>query len=100
MQYTVLLHSYPTGNYEAFAPVPACVGKGRTRTEALAQLKNMLQEWMDRTEITEIDVELPGSEYDRSNPWLETAGIFKDDPVLETMLSEIYSLRDADGLLE
>jgi hypothetical protein len=30
------------------------------------------------------------------NPWLETAGMFADDPTLEEMLHEIYAARDRD----
>jgi hypothetical protein len=30
------------------------------------------------------------------NPWLDTAGIFADDPTLEEMLQEIYAARDAE----
>ncbi len=93
MRYTVLLHHYPTGIYEAFAPaVPACVGKGKTRSEALAQLRNILQDWLSETEITEIEL----TESECHNPWLATAGMFRDDPMLEPMLNEIYSLRDID----
>ncbi len=97
MRYTVLLHRYSTEIYEAFAPaVPACVGKGKTRTQALAQLRSILQEWLSKTELTEIDVELPEPERHEPNPWLATAGMFRDDPMLQPMLDEIYSLRDAD----
>jgi len=95
MRYTVLLHSYPTGGYEAVVPaVPGCMGKGDTRDEALSRLRRALRNWLDRTEITSIDVDFPKSKGDRQNPWLVTAGMFADDPMSERMLKEIYSLRD------
>ncbi|RLC20795.1 MAG: hypothetical protein DRI57_03975 [Deltaproteobacteria bacterium] len=95
MQYTVLLHSYSNGNYEAVAPaVPGCTGKGNTRDEALAQLGNTCRNCLSGTEITSIDVEFPKSEGDRQNPWLATAGMLADDPMPEPMiLRETYSLR-------
>ncbi len=95
MQYTVLLHRYSDGNYEAVAPaVPGCTGKGSTRDEALTQLGDTLRDWLGQTEITSTDVDLPKSEENRQNPWLATAGMFADDPTLEPMVREIYSLRD------
>lgn len=95
MRYTVLLHAHSGGIYEAFAPaVPGCTGKGNTRAEALTQLKNTLCDRLARTEITSIDADFPKSEGGIRNPWLATAGMFADDPMLEPMLREIYSLRD------
>jgi len=44
-------------------------------------------------EISEIDL-LHVAKPD--NPWLETAGIFADDPTLLPMLDEIYALRSAE----
>ena len=97
MRYTVLLHRYSAGVYEAVAPAaPGCKGRGANRTEALKQLRMMLQEWADTTEITSIDVECSKKEYNKPNPWLATAGIFEDDPMLEPMLHDIYSSRDAE----
>ena len=99
MQYTVLLHSCPTGIYEALTPaVPGCVGKGGTRDEALEQLRNTLYDWLSRTEITSIDVDFPKSERDTQNPWITTAGMFADDPTLEPMVREIYSGAFISGL--
>ncbi len=43
MRYTVLLHRYSTGVYEAVAPAaPSCKGQGANRSEALKQLRMML----------------------------------------------------------
>jgi hypothetical protein len=35
----------------------------------------------------------PGVE---QNPWLDTAGVFADDPTLEPLLRAIYAERDAE----
>jgi len=102
MQYTVLLHRYSTGVYEAVIPaVPGCAGKGKTRSEALNQLKNTLQDWLHTTEITTIEVDSSQSEQPpKLNPWLATAGMFEADPMLESMLKEIYALREITEPLE
>ena len=34
------------------------------------------------------------------NPWLTTAGMFVNGPVLESMLAEIYAARDAERPLD
>ncbi len=98
MRYTVLLHHHSGGTYEAIAPaVPGCMGRGGTRNEALEQLRETLRDWLDRTEITSINVDIPKSRAaNRQNPWLATAGMFADDPMLEPMLREIYSFRESE----
>ncbi|HHC24516.1 MAG TPA: type II toxin-antitoxin system HicB family antitoxin [Desulfobacterales bacterium] len=97
MRYTVLLHHYLTGTYEAVVPaVPGCIGKGNTRDEALGQLRDTLSDRLKRTEITWLDVDFQKLGEERQNPWLATAGMFADDPTLEPMLREIYSFRESD----
>jgi predicted RNase H-like HicB family nuclease len=97
MQYTVFLRQHSTEMYEASTPtVPGPIGQGRTRDEALNSLKTTLKKWLAEIEVTTIELE--GSRIkDASNPWLATAGIFKDDPFLEPMLSEIYAARERES---
>lgn len=95
MQYSVLLHRCHTGLYEAVAPaIPGSIGRGKTRNEALERLRDDLKHWLETTEFTTIDVPVTKSEDEKSDTWLKTAGMFEDDPMLEPMLREIYSLRD------
>lgn len=103
MRYTVLLRERQDGFYTATAPaVPECRGEGKTRSEAVADLKLMLEEWLSETEITTIEVsgKTALAENVASNPWIETAGAFADDPTLESMLREIYAERIAEGQAE
>lgn len=96
MQYTVLVRQRSQGNYEAVAPAaPTCKGRGRSRDEALYQLKRAIEAWLAEIEVTTIDVSPPDSSQ-MKNPWLETAGMFADDPTLEPMLAEIYAARAAE----
>ena len=98
MQYTVMIHRQPPGGYIAHAPaVPICRGEGRTRHEALRQLKTALETWLRETEITTLEINTPvSSPTTQENPWLATAGIFVDDPMLEPMLQEILAEREAE----
>jgi predicted RNase H-like HicB family nuclease len=102
MQYMVLLRQHPLGKYVAVAPaVPGCKGEGKTRDEALRRLKTALEDWLIETEITTIEVAMPApGDGQGLNPWLMTAGIFADDPMLEPMLREIYIARDAERPVE
>jgi hypothetical protein len=58
---------------------------------ALAQLQQRLEIHLAGAEIVPLPVKLPSRQ--RKNPWLEMAGIFKDDPQFEQMLEAIESYR-------
>jgi hypothetical protein len=58
---------------------------------ALALLKQRLEAHLAEAEIVPLTIKLPSRE--RKNPWLEMAGIFKDDPQFEQMLAAIESYR-------
>jgi predicted RNase H-like HicB family nuclease len=98
MQYTVMIHRQPPGRYVAHAPaVPTCRGEGRTRNEALHQLKMAIETWLIETEITTLEINTPSPlPTTEENPWLTTAGVFADDPMLEPMLQEILAAREAE----
>ena len=100
MKYTVMLRERSPGYYVAVAPaVPECRAEGTTRAATLALLCARLEEWLQQTEITSIEISTgqatPGAE---QNPWLATAGIFADDPALEPLLDVIYAERNAERL--
>ncbi|MBR8835184.1 MAG: hypothetical protein DSM106950_14410 [Stigonema ocellatum SAG 48.90 = DSM 106950] len=61
------------------------------RTTALAQIQQRLETHLAGAEIVSISVKLPSAE--QKNPWLAMAGVFKDDPQFEQMLSAIENYR-------
>ena len=98
MRYTVMLRERSPGNYVAVAPaIPECRVEGKTRHEALELLRSTLEDWMRKTEVTSVEISTaqvtPGVV---ENPWLDTAGLFADDPTLEPMQKAIYAERDAE----
>jgi len=99
MRYVVMLRKHATGKYMAMAPaVPDCRVEGRTRNEALEHLRLTLEEWLQGTEMTSVEVSFPSSEQGmHRNPWLDSAGLFSDDLTLEPMLQEIYAERSVEG---
>jgi hypothetical protein len=71
--------------------LPELYIEANDRTTALAQLQESLEKHLTDVEIVPLAVKLPHQE--RKNPWLEMAGILKDDPQFEQMLEAIESYR-------
>jgi predicted RNase H-like HicB family nuclease len=92
MRYTVFLKQHD-GQYTAVVPLlPACSAQGRTREEVLQNVQRAIEQTMSEMEITTVEVNVP-SHPATSNPWLETAGMFKDDPLFDEMLAEVAAYR-------
>ena|SRR5438093_263744 len=74
-------------------PLPLCA-EGATREKALAKLKEQLQARLSNgAEL--VPLEVPAS----PNPWVEFAGMFKDDPLFDDWQKAIEEYRrevDAD----
>lgn len=95
MRYPVLLQRRGDGKYHAAVPLlPDITRVGDTRDEALQAIEHAITEAMQTTEVVYLD--FPASQDGPSNPWLDTAGIFADDPELEPMLRDIYAARDSE----
>ena len=96
----VLIRKYDANGYVATVPaLPGFRGKGQTRDDALQDLQAIVAELtagVSEFEVATIDI--PGLEKISAerNPWLETAGMFTDDPNLMPMLEEIYAERAAE----
>ena len=95
MRYAVLLQRSPDGGYQASVPIlPGLIRTATTRDEVLQLVRGALVEAMATTEVLYLD--MPEEHGAATNPWLETAGMFHDDPTLEPMLAAIYAERDAE----
>jgi predicted RNase H-like HicB family nuclease len=94
MRYTVFLKQR-NGEYWAVVPLlPSCTAQGRTREEALHNVRVAIEEALADMEITTVEVSIPSRPV-TSNPWLETAGMFQDDPLFDEMLAEVVAYRRA-----
>lgn len=92
MRYTILLEQHPDGTYEASVPVmPQITERGESRAAALKAIEHALRSKLRNVEL--VDLEIPTMP--PTNPWLETAGMFADDPDLEAITEEIYKARAA-----
>ncbi|MFV9507500.1 MAG: type II toxin-antitoxin system HicB family antitoxin [Oscillochloridaceae bacterium umkhey_bin13] len=93
MRYPVLVQRRPDGSYQALVPmIPDMTRIAATRDEAIASIRSAIADAMQTTEVVYLDV--PGFGAVPNNPWLETAGIFADDPDLDPMLHAIYTARE------
>jgi predicted RNase H-like HicB family nuclease len=88
MTYQVFLQQTADNRYKAVPLVfPDCVAVGKTREEALANLRAMLNARLSQGEIVTVEVGEP------EHPWLKGAGLFKDDPTYDEFLDEIEAYR-------
>ena len=94
MRYTVFLKQR-NGEYWAVVPLlPSCTAQGRNREEVLHNVRVAIEEALADMEITTVEVSIPSRPV-TSNPWLETAGMFQDDPLFDEMLAEVVAYRRA-----
>lgn len=89
MQIPVLVERVKGNGYRARGKEPFVVSaKGATREEALAKLRAKIQARLKNgTEIVGLEVGLP------PDPWLEFAGMFKDDPWIDDWKKSIEEYR-------
>jgi predicted RNase H-like HicB family nuclease len=73
----VLIENKPEGRYTAsLISWPDIRAQGETEDEALSQLRQSFTAHMRHARIVPLDLDLATAE----KPWLEMAGIFRDDP--------------------
>jgi len=97
MQIPVLIEPVANNGYRASSGAPiALAAEGPTRDEAMRNLESLLQKRLSNgAEVAVLDVAAPAAK----NPWVEHAGMFKDDPDFQEVLEIIAENRrkmDAD----
>jgi predicted RNase H-like HicB family nuclease len=92
MRCTILLEQLTDGTYQASAPaILPGAERGESRAAALAAIERALHIRLRNVELIDLDIPAPQA----TNLWLQTAGMFADDPELESIVEEIYAARDA-----
>lgn len=89
MQIPVLVERLKSNGYRARGAEPFAVSaKGATREEALAKLREKIQARLKKgTELVGLEV---GS---RAHPWMEFAGMFKGDPLIDEWVQSMAEYR-------
>lgn len=89
MQIPVLVERVKGNGYRARGKEPFAVSaKGATRAEALAKLRAKIQTRLKNgTELVALEVGQP------AHPWMEFAGMFKDDPWIDDWVKSMAEYR-------
>ena len=89
MQIPVLIEPMARNRYRARGMEPFAVSaKGATREEALAKLRAKIESRLKKgAEVVRLEVGAP------LDPWMEFAGMFKDDPWIEDWKRSIEEYR-------
>ena len=66
-----------------------CQAQGTSRETAIAALQQLLRDRLAHTEVIYLDIPEPTSEH----PFMQYAGMFKDDPQFDEVLTEIATYR-------
>jgi hypothetical protein len=90
MQVTVFVEQLDEQTYRAETTQPiALVTEGRTRDEAIEQLRVLAQRRLTAGEMVRLDL----TEVAVPHPWVPFAGIWKDHPELDIVLEHIAAER-------
>jgi hypothetical protein len=88
--YAISIEQLPNSNWLAqVLGWQDCRVEALSRDNAIAQLKQTLNDRLAQAEIIFVDLPIP------ENPWMKHAGIFKDDPLFDAMLEDIAAHRKA-----
>jgi hypothetical protein len=88
MQLAVVVERMKGNGYRARGAEPfALSARGATREEALRKLREKIQARLKKVELVGLEI---GPEV---NPWVEFAGMFKDDPMLDDWKKAIAEYR-------
>ena len=86
LTYDVLIENQPDNTVKAtLLGLPDCEGLGNTETEAIEKLSQSLQTLLETAKIVTLEIAAPPSE----NPWIKFAGMHKDNPLFDEVISYI-----------
>ncbi len=89
--YSVILKQEKEGVYQATVwGLADCQATGATKEAALKSINEILTARLDNTEVIVQKIPLLKLE----NPWMEWAGMYKDNPLFNDMIAEIESYRN------
>jgi predicted RNase H-like HicB family nuclease len=93
MQYQVFVQSRPDKKFIAsVVGIPNCMVEGDTREEAIALVKDVLEQQLENGEMITIDIDSERLKQ-KIDPWIKHIGIFADDPTFDDFQAEIAAYR-------
>ncbi len=93
MQYQVFVQHHANNGYvAAVLGLPGCLAEGKTKEEAIANAKASLQSHLAQGEVVTVEIEA-SAKPEIGNPWLDSFGLFKDDPTFDDFLEKVADER-------
>lgn len=98
LTYSVIVEREKQGRYKATVwGLADCQAIGDTREAALKSINEVLMARLENAEVVVQEIALPKSE----NPWVKFAGMYKDNPLFNEMISEMEAYRrEVDAEME
>lgn len=98
MDHTVLLHPQDGKGFVTTVPaLPGCSGVGKSREQALENVRTAIAQMMTQVEVVRVSVEPPaGAQAPPPDPWLGLVGQFRDDPAFDPMMRDVYRERSGE----
>jgi predicted RNase H-like HicB family nuclease len=92
LTYDVLIHNKPADGYIATAlSLPGCSFEAPTREEVVEGIRRMITQFLTNSEIIQVEVALPQPMI--AAPYMETFGMFRDDPTFPEFIKETRKYR-------
>lgn len=89
LTYSVLIEKQE-GRFSAVViGLPECKSSGNTEDEAVEKLQQLLQKRLQTSKIVTLELDTPQLE----NPWMKIAGMYKDNPLFDEVLTYIEAER-------
>ncbi|MDJ0617822.1 MAG: hypothetical protein QNJ63_13950 [Calothrix sp. MO_192.B10] len=93
LKVTLLIETLPSGKIAASVfEFPDCRVEAQTREEAITQIKTAFLERLKHIETISWEVPIQASQ----PRWMQFAGVFKDDPDFQEIMSAIRAERTSD----
>jgi hypothetical protein len=100
LKMTLLLEPLASGGFAAsIIEFPGYRVEATTRESAIAQARQQVISFLKTVELLPIEIsatELTHTHSDEDNPWIEFAGVFKDDPDFAAIAAAIRAEREVD----
>lgn len=93
MQYQVFVQSRPDNKFIAsIIGIPNCMVEGDTKEEAIALIKDALEQQLENGEVITIDIDTERSKA-KIDPWIKHMGIFAEDETFDDFQAEMAAYR-------
>lgn len=94
MQFNVLVEQHNQTFTATVAGLPECRAEAQTKEVAVAQVTALLKSWIMEGKLVTVEIEQTADgKVLTGNPWLASAGAFKDDPTYDEFLENIAAYR-------